>query len=1205
MSGNLIYRFHPDTSNVYYYFEVTLAEPVEFKTINREALAEALQSGTTTEKAEKTYTIRSWAMPDPRNLQVVDRGILSELFSRSNIQTQIALIAADFFADQKVSGEDLGKLQNLLLGITEELTSNFERNYDPMLASVFTVPNIDFDSQSLWVANIEDIDDGKYNLDACVYDADGNLVDVISEDFTVDATAPAATLNIDTADAKTTGYGNKAGVFVTTAEEEREPAFPVLLNISSELDPGDVLGPDKAYLIYQIIELDADGNPESTWLPLTVENSMLASDLWDLAREQLKDYPDPIVSTAAALPLNQFLETLSALLTPTAIVGAANTNPTVKAVLQFLGIEQPTEAQTKLLRELIGVAVADLNSIPLTDDESRAMTIPLFYREAGDYGIRAMGIDNLFNVGSHVKPTRVRVVMPEWDRTRITMASLGDINHNSKADPYESGMSGKAKIFRNATEVTFTVAVKDDGRSKGKHPADIMVQYQDANGDWQTIGKLELAEGADTITDPPTVTHNFTDFDDLVSAGDVVRLRTVTTNGLQLDDTSEEFTLVIDDDVHPVDPKVLVVDLNDDSIVMTNPDSGAPKGTIELIAYTPRRTEPATANIRVEAKRMNDDAWTDIGTVELTDPDGMPGTDTAAITFNGKALADVYVDDDLHIQNSGSYLKWVITVDTTTLADTIDMGNLAAAHAASNPDGTSYTKLDKNRYMVRSYAVGDDGNDISDAVEGETYTDTFSVDNVDDVAPLGPTNIVATSIDAVNPTFTDNGDGTYTVGSLVDKYDPEVNSPVVTFTITPTARRNTYKSVQLITTLPERAIIGKITETVERSETVEGSGVFTVTVDVGTLDNDTYLEDEYIENADKNIYNPEGAPFEFELHALAYDTDMDRKKRNQTHDRDADGAIIETVDNKITVNVQNTYRPDPGVLAVAVVNSDGMVNPDSGAPQGELTFDVYTHGITSAPTEGIRVEVKRPNDKTWERITGTAEASELVGVSEVPVADLADIANDNAGIENVGVLGALVDISEAESKVKGEGESPASLMKWSYVVDTRALALEDTVTAENTIKLDDTIERHKEDEPYHPSERDVSLDKNQYTVRVYALTPKNKAQVEYPKRDEYLERRGVETTFSLDNDDDVPPLGPTNITDIVDAAGSIEANEDGSYNVSLIADAPALSTDLTFTIQPTAKEITYAGGKIRLVQTDADRMETIFEADLADGQNHY
>ena len=71
------------------------------------------------------------------------------------------------------------------------------------------------------------------------------------------------------------------------------------------------------------------------------------------------------------------------------------------------------------------------------------------------------------------------------------------------------------------------------------------------------------------------------------------------------------------------------------------------------------------------------------------------------------------------------------------------------------------------------------------------------------------------------------------------------------------------------------------------------------------------------------------------------------------------------------------------------------------------------------------------------------------------------------------------------------------------------------------IKLDDTIKRHD------AAERDVSLDDNRYQVRAIALTPKNKTHPEYL-------RDGVDAHFSLDNVDDVPPLGPTLITDVSD-----------------------------------------------------------------------
>ena len=106
------------------------------------------------------------------------------------------------------------------------------------------------------------------------------------------------------------------------------------------------------------------------------------------------------------------------------------------------------------------------------------------------------------------------------------------------------------------------------------------------------------------------------------------------------------------------------------------------------------------------------------------------------------------------------------------------------------------------------------------------------------------------------------------------------------------------------------------------------------------------------------------------------------------------------------------------------------------------------------------------------------------------------------------------------------------------------------------------------------------------------LHRKNLAQVEYPKRDEYLERGGVEAFFSLDNVDDVPPLGPTNITDIADHVGSLVANEDGSFTARGIVDDNVESTKLAFSIEPTAEPITYVDGMIRLVQTAPDGTET-------------
>ena len=1195
--------------NVFYYFEVTLVEPVKLEIVNRDALAEALFSpdGTTTLPASREYIIESWSMPDPRNLQLAQRGIFDALFT-DDVVAEITRLAVPLIAagDPTITipGQELRRLQQLLLRNTSELTNNFESNFDPMLASVFTVPNIDTEIESLWFANLDSMEDGEYTLEAVVYNADGEAVDHIAVAFETDTSAPEADITVSPANADTTGYLNKDGVYVSTAPIEGTSS---LLNIIGSTTPDEV-GVDEGYLLYQIIELDDNGNPEGTWLPLTIEASILSSDIWDLINERFPSSLDDsfkigVPGTDVEIDIRNFaLRTLLGFLESgvPGVIEAQDLQALISDQLRgLLGIELSNN-QYALLTDLLGAVIDDIDLIPFTFDPERTYKFPIQGSQlpllVGDYGVRAMGIDPVLNVGSHVAPTRIRIVPYQYDRSSITMAALGDINKNGNDDAYEFGV-----LYDNARDVTLTITIDERTvhplNHDPEHPnASIVVYYMDAEGVWQSVGNIELVEGEGAAGDTRTIEWEVGDtFDDLVMAGDAVMLRSVTTNALQhpidinsvdfdalTDDQdlriSDPFTINLDPDVFPVDPVVLVVDVDPDSINMTNQDSGAPQGTIKLEGYTPRRTVPATDTIRIEVMRPSDDAPIMIGEVVVNDPAGMDGGVTEAIMFKGKTLAEVYVDHTLHIDSTSSYLKWIITVDTTLLDDTITVDSPAARDAS----------LDENRYMVRAYAVGADGNDISPVLMGDDYTEQFSVDNDDDVTPLGPTDVAINSIDNVNaidPVFVDNGDGTYTVGGLVDKYDPNVPSPVITLTLEPTAMRHTYDGVKLLTTLPEGAVIGDVTET------AEGSGIFTVTIDVGTLadDDDEDYNDKYLQNHYKDpydlMYNPtEEDVYSFQVHALTYDNAEPYDDATAADEVFLEYGNIQADEydgDEITINVENSYRPDPGVIAITVDNTENTTfNPDSGAPQGELMFNVYTYYITSPPTEGIRVEVQRPNDPTRERITGTAVDPVEVDISEIPgVADLDDITGGLVGITQAGTL------SGDESVV----EIPTRFMKWTYIVDTRALALEDTVTADDTIKLDDTISRGDD------SQRDVSLDENMYTVYAISLTPKNKAHPEYAQRD------GVEASFSLDNVDDVPPLGPTNITDVADHVGSIEPNEDGSYTARGIVDDAVESTILTFSIAPTAEPITYANGKIGLVQTAPDGTVSHVEGSLDDG----
>ena len=399
----------------------------------------------------------------------------------------------------------------------------------------------------------------------------------------------------------------------------------------------------------------------------------------------------------------------------------------------------------------------------------------------------------------------------------------------------------------------------------------------------------------------------------------------------------------------------------------------------------------------------------------------------------------------------------------------------------------------------------------------------FSVDNVDDVAPLGPTNVSVTSVDAIDSVLEAAEDGSsYTVGGLVDKYDEAVLSPVATFTLKPTADRKTYKSVRFVTDI-ENLVVTEVTET------AEGSGVFTVTVDVGTL-------------ADMKTYLENGT---YMFHALAFD----EFANEQADDSETDGS-------KISVTVENSYRPAPEVLAIAVdPESITQTNPDSGAPQGTITLHSYSHEISSPPTTAVRFEVKRPSDAEWIDV-GTATESSATEISD---ATLTDVVDDLAHV--------AVSATEAAEGAEGTVVPISRNQMWTIEVDTTTL--EDTITAES------------------PAARDASKDDNQYMVRAVAIAEADGSET--------LSADGVTAMFSVDNVDDVAPLGPTNIVAVADVAGMIAANEDGSYTVGGIVDDTVPTPIAIFTTEPTADPITYAS--VNLVQTAEDAPETTTEGE--------
>ena len=1125
--------------NSHYYFSVELATPVTLEVLDREALeglAERAAKGDVPSISEVVNAtlvppleIKMWSMPDPRNLQLADRGILDALFG-GNFQAALIEAAGPLLAKIQSGGapslaelanalkpKDRVRLQRILWRNAMNVITKFESGFDPMLSSVFSIPKVDLESESLWVASFDDIPDGHYFVGAVVHDADGNPLDQMWSDVTVDTEAPEADVAIDVGD-NTAVYktvDDYGDLYVATTLEPGRATLKVT-GIPGA-GPSNYVAQGYGYLLYQILGLNEDGTPylgesslqrPNTWMPLTPEATMLASTVWKQTIAQLVrqgalpekiDLPpiaQPVFGVGEAIDLPEELTldvvktVLPVLATPLGLGFIENDptlGPAIKGLGDFLGTNLLDPKVINLLVDAFGATEKLINHIPITygPDNDMMMLVQLGEDDfAGEYGIRALGIDTLFNVSSHTAPTRLRIVDPvtNTDSATIMDANIGDFNNDGTVDPvYETRI-----IYANTSDVMIT------GTVSNKHPIQaIVIQYMDAaSGTWIDIDEATVM-GTDF-----EYTWNVDNFAALIDAGDTVMVRAKAINVLQLEDLNPEpISIKLDAGIYP--PKVL--DIVADEGESQNPDSGAPQGMVTITASTEPLTGPETFEVQFEAKRPTDEEWIPLGTDNAVASAVGAAVDAAV---EGAATAPI---------SQGGKQTWSIEVKTTDLEDTITKDSPGARDASK----------DDNQYTVRAFAVDANGHKWP-----SDKTTMLSVDNDDDVAPRAPTSVSITGVDGVDGVF--ETEGGYTVGGLVDKYDDAVPSPEATFTIKPVAERTTYTSVKF--TMQDAA--GTDTSELEVTETAEGSGTFTVKVDVGALADGTYT-----------------------FQALAYD--------------DADNVEADTDDSKVSVTVKNTYRPPPEILAITT-DPAAETNPDSGAPKGTVTVNAYSIGeITSPRITSMRFEAKRQNDddSAWKPV-GTTEEGTVVTSEEVQ--ELQQL--------NVDSLSDLIAVAAGTAATSAE-PSPIhryqSYQKWTVNIDTMELGLPDTIDENSPEEL----------------KRDASKDDNPYVVRAVAISKADEGETGSPD--------GVQSTFSLDNVDDIGPIGPTTIVAVADHAGMIEANEDGSYTISNIVDDTLPSPMATLTIKQTADAdpITYEGGSVNLVQTTADGTETTTEGE--------
>ncbi len=208
-------------SKVSYYYRIELAQPYQDMFINK--------------------PIQVFPIPDPRNLQIEESYAIQ------------AIVA-------------------LLNGGIDALST-----LDPGLRSVFTVPAVDDDSQSLWVGKLDFPADDMYQLDVAVEYSSGSTDKLTGKMFTVDRTAPAADtmVHLDTPGENIGMYLRDGdGTYVATALPNPGKA---ILNVSATpIDDSDL----ETYL-YQLARLDAAGNP-GTWNPILTTVDLQVSDLMNV-----------------------------------------------------------------------------------------------------------------------------------------------------------------------------------------------------------------------------------------------------------------------------------------------------------------------------------------------------------------------------------------------------------------------------------------------------------------------------------------------------------------------------------------------------------------------------------------------------------------------------------------------------------------------------------------------------------------------------------------------------------------------------------------------------------------------------------------------------------------------------------------------------------------------------------------------------------
>jgi len=752
-----------------------------------------------------------WSMPDPRNLQFDDRGLIAKIVDAikgdlvNTINGEIAKYGPTFLdklgSDPAYQGELIGKISEAVKPKVQEAISEIiaqmQEESDPLIVSFLTVPAPPADG-SLWVAHFDVspnvVPDGKYELQIKLSGAAGVMDEIKGKVLTFDRSAASAEgMSLVLEPGRNAGfYRRDDGVYVAAAKEEI-----ATVKLTATYTATDAIG-----ALIQALNYSDDPQIQASmpWMPVNSEFVMgyvIMQHLSDDLKKELAENPtlETLMKVLDELMANKdkIWEDLKKL-DPKAI-SAIEKSLSPEDQLALAKIQELlTDLMTgkldmdKLmelvqsgmfsnLQKMIGM-LTYFSISPLRLGPTGVYSTEVLLPPEGKFWLRAVPFDDILNMEVTVPVVRLDVVPFEADRLEVVKASIGDINGDGdENDPYESGDAEGFTIFSDVERVKLTIKMA----KRTQHPITSgVLQYAivPAEGGeyvWKDAVELDpekltsMKEGDELEVEWPI------NFEELVSDSMKIAVRALATNALgAVDLKPKAATMNLDKGVTPTPPEVIAIIVEAPE---KNPDSGAPKGTVTLNAYTRVRTITEVKHVRFEISSDGGKTWEPLdeskggpsgGIIETATEEEV--TDPAII----QAAIQKILGGAKEVKLDKTYNKWSLTWDTTKVPDTIEN---------KEPENRDATQ-DDNPYMIRAIAV-----DVNDVEQAKPATTTISIDNIDDVPPVTGTEIVKIEAQDDQGNFvevTPDENGVYRVSAKVritakPKADPKTFSKVILY----------------------------------------------------------------------------------------------------------------------------------------------------------------------------------------------------------------------------------------------------------------------------------------------------------------------------------------------------------------------------------------------------------------------------------------